>query len=261
MSRLTLATDYQLHYQLIDGDPAKPCLVFLHEGLGCIDMWKGFPQQLCRLTGCRALVFDRLGYGQSSTLLNVRSIHYMHEYALQELPKILAALLPDCDYILVGHSDGASISLIHASEQPSLLKGLISIAAHVFVEPETISGIKAADAAYDAGKLHALQKYHGDKTATKFKAWSQTWLKAGFLSWNIEYLLPSIEVPLLVIQGVDDQYGSQRQVCSFVVQTAGRSFALMLEDCGHSPHLEAQERVLAEIDNFISTITPTQTSA
>jgi len=258
LSRLTLATDYQLHYQFIEGDTAKPWLVFLHEGLGCIDMWKGFPQQLCSLTGCPGLVFDRLGYGQSSALLKARSIHYMHEYALQELPQLLAALLQDCNYILVGHSDGASISLIYAAEQPPLLKALISVAAHVFVEPETISGIKAADAAYDAGKLKALQKYHGDKTATIFKAWSQTWLRAGFLSWNIEYLLPSIKVPLLAIQGVNDQYGSQRQVSSIVEQATGNSFAVMIEDCGHSPHLEAQEKVLAEMDNFIATITHPQ---
>jgi len=260
LSRVTLAQDYQLHYQLIEGDSNKPYLVFLHEGLGCIEMWKSFPQQLCLLTGCPGLVFDRLGYGQSSALKNVRSIHYMHQYALQELPQILATLLVDCNYILVGHSDGASIGLIYAAEQPPLLKGLISVAAHVFVEPETINGIKLADVAYDAGKLSALEKYHGDKTAAIFKAWSQTWLKPEFMSWNIEYLLPSIKVPLLAIQGIDDQYGSGRQVSSIVEQAAGRSFALMIEDCGHSPHLEAPERVLTEMDDFINTICCSTTS-
>ncbi|MCJ8298484.1 MAG: alpha/beta hydrolase [Pseudomonadales bacterium] len=258
MSILKLADDYQLHYQLIEGDPDKPYLVFLHEGLGCTAMWKNFPQRLCSLTACPGLVYDRLGYGQSSTLRKERTVHYMHEYALQELPQILAVLLAQRSYILVGHSDGASISLIAAAEQPPLLKGLISEAAHVFVEPETIAGIKAADAAYDAGKLRALEKFHGDKTAAIFKAWSQTWLKPAFASWNIEYLLPSIQVPLLAIQGVDDQYGSQLQVASIVEKTLGPSFALMIEDCGHSPHAEAQERVLAEMVDFISTITLAQ---
>lgn len=215
-------------------------------------MWKGFPELLCKTTGCPGLVYDRLGYGKSSPLMHTRTIHYMHDYALSELPALLDHVIPDSPFILVGHSDGGSIGLIYGAQRFPLLKGLITEAAHVFVEPETITGIKQADLAWENGKLTGLAKYHGDKTEVIFKAWSTTWLTSWFQWWNIEYLLPSIDVPLLVIQGGDDQYGSAEQVNQIIAKSSGYAHAEIIDNCGHSPHQEAPDTVLDLMSSFVN---------
>lgn len=250
MPLLNLNADDDLYYELIEGDPARPWLVFLHEGLGSCAMWKDFPAQLCQLTGCRGLLYDRQGYGRSSPLRAQRQIHYLHDYALRELPQVLACLLPGQDYVLIGHSDGGSIALIHASQQPPRLRAIITEAAHVFVEAITLDGIRAADAAFDAGKLRALRKYHGEKTEAIFKAWSETWLSYGFQFWHIGYLLPSIECAALIVQGSEDQYGSAAQVDTIVAQ-ALNAIPAMIEQCGHAPHLEQPQALLALMDGFL----------
>ncbi|KKO60919.1 2-succinyl-6-hydroxy-2,4-cyclohexadiene-1-carboxylate synthase [Janthinobacterium sp. KBS0711] len=250
MPILNLSAETDIYYELIEGDPAKPCLVFLHEGLGCCAMWKDFPAQLCQATGCRGLLYDRHGYGQSSPLTARRQLHYLHDYALCELPQVLAALLPGQDHFLVGHSDGGSIALIYAAQQPPRLRGIITEAAHVFVEGITLDGIRVADAAFGAGKLRALAKYHGDKTESIFKAWSDTWLSYGFQFWNIEYLLPSVECPALVVQGSEDQYGSAAQVDTIVAQ-ALNAMPAMVEQCGHTPHQEQPQALLALMEGFL----------
>ena len=255
MAILNLGPAQHLYYERIDGDPAKPCLVFLHEGLGSTAMWKDFPQRLCQATGCPGLVYDRLGYGRSSPLSAPRSVHYLHHYALTELPQVLAALLPGQPYFLVGHSDGGSIALLHAAEQPAGLRGIVTEAAHVFVEDVTLAGIEAANVAFAAGKLHGLAKYHGDKTGGIFKAWADTWLSSGFKHWNIEYLLPSIACPALVLQGIDDQYGTPAQVQS-IVSKASQAQAAMVAQCGHAPHHEQKEVVLQRMHTFLASQMP-----
>lgn len=240
----------QIHYEVIEGDPDQPYLVFLHEGLGCIAMWKTFPAMLCKATGCPGLVYDRLGYGKSSALETKRQIHYLHDQALCELPEVLAKLIPGRDYFLIGHSDGGSIALIYAAQQPPHLRGIVTEAAHVFVEPETLEGIRVADAAFDAGKLRALSKYHGDKTEHMFKAWSGTWQTHGFKFWNIEYLLPSIVCPALVVQGVQDQYGTEAQVDA-IVSAALNAEKAMVDHCGHAPHQELPDVVLHLMGQFL----------
>ncbi len=254
LPKLTIDDNYRLHYNLIQGDMGSPYLVFLHDGLGCEAMWEGFPERLCETTGCPGLIYDRLGYGLSSPLNRARTVHYMHEYALKELPMLLDTIIPGTAFILIGHSDGGSISLIYGAARPSLLKGIITEAAHVFVEPETIARIRSADEAWDKGSLRGLSKYHGDKTETIFKAWSATWLSRWFKHWNLEYLLPSIDVPLLVIQGANDQYASVEQVNSIVSQSSGYAQPELIDNCGHAPHLEAQPAVLELMSNFIAQI-------
>lgn len=254
MPNLQIDEKHRLHYQLIQGDTALPYLVYLHEGLGCAAMWRDFPEVLCRTTGCPGLVYDRLGYGKSSPLNHTRTVHYMHNYALQELPKLLERVIPDTPFILIGHSDGGSISLIFGAEQPSFLKGIITEAAHVFVDHETIAGIRIANEAWTQGKQRGLAKYHGDKTETIFKAWSETWLTKWFKHWNIEYLLPSIEVPMLVIQGANDQYGSTDQVKSIASKTSGYVHSEIIENCAHVPHLEARPVVLGLMSDFIAQV-------
>lgn len=241
----------QIHYELIDGDSGKPLLVFLHEGLGCGAMWKGFPQLLCEATGCAGLVYDRQGYGLSSPFAAPRSIHYLHLYALQELPAVLQRVAPGREHIVVGHSDGGSIALIYAAAQPVGLCGVVSAAAHVFVEDMTLDGIHAALESHGTGKLRALSRYHGDKASQVFFAWADTWLAPSFRHWNIEYLLPAIACPLLAMQGSDDQYGSGEQLDAIVRGTPGAR-QLLLPGCGHSPHLEQPEATVQAMAAFIS---------
>ena len=251
MKYIKLNRSQQIHYRLIEGNENNPYLIFLHEGLGCIAMWKDFPDQLCRKTDSPGLIYDRLGYGKSSPLSRTRTIHYMHDYALNELPKILEETIPGKPFILVGHSDGGSISLIFGAEKPALLKAIITEAAHVFVEPETLKGIAVANEAYEKGKFDSLAKYHGKKTHSIFKAWSDTWLSRWFKHWNIEYLLPAIECPLLVIQGCQDQYGTKRQVESIVAKSSSNATSVFMKDCGHSPHQERPGKVLPIMSDFI----------
>jgi pimeloyl-ACP methyl ester carboxylesterase len=240
-----------LYFEQIAGRPDLPVLVFLHEGLGSVAMWRDFPAQLCAATGCEGLVHDRRGYGQSSALGAARSIHYLHEYALNELPVVLAALLPDRDYWVVGHSDGGSIALIHAAARPARLRGVITEAAHVFVESVTLNGIRAAREAWDAGKLNGLQRYHGDKTAAIFAAWADTWLEPSFADWNIEYLLAAISCPVLALQGSGDQYGSAAQLAA-IAGKAPRGQLLLLPACGHTPHAEAAGATLDAMLRFMA---------
>jgi pimeloyl-ACP methyl ester carboxylesterase len=188
MPLLNINQPSHLYYELLDGDPDRPYLIFLHEGLGCTGMWKDFPGRLCRETSCPGIVYDRLGYGKSSPLPRPFTIHFMHHNAFIELPKVIAQLIPDKDFFLIGHSDGGSISLIFASEKPARLKGIITEGAHVFVEKETTNGIRVAVEDFNAGKLGGLKKYHAEKTDAIFKAWSDIWLSAGFWHWNIEYV-------------------------------------------------------------------------
>lgn len=254
MSTLKVDDQYHLHYELHEGRPDHPWLIFLHEGLGSVAQWHDFPEQLCRRTNCPGLVYDRIGHGRSVPLRQERTIHYMHQAALWELPQVLSALIPDQPYILIGHSDGGSISLIFGAEQPANLQGIITAAAHIFVETVTLAGIRAAADAFSRGNLAELHQYHGDKTTDLFTAWSSTWLRPWFSSWNIEYLLPAIQVPLLVVQGSDDRYGTPAQVEAIVARTAGRATPIMMEDCGHAPHLEFPELALDLMGCFVNRI-------
>lgn len=241
----------QLHYVLIEGDLRKPLLVFLHEGLGSIAMWKGFPERLCAATGCAGLVYDRQGYGLSSAQPGSRSIHYLHQYGMAELPSVMQGIASGREHIVVGHSDGGSIALIYAAARPAGLRGVITAAAHVFVEDLTLEGIHVALDAHGAGKLRALARYHGDKAATVFSSWADTWLAPWFRQWNIEYLLPAIDCPLLAIQGSEDQYGSQAQLDTIERGTPGAR-QLVLPECGHSPHIEQPEATVQAMAAFIT---------
>ena len=247
---LDLSDTPRLYYELIDGDPARPYLVFLHEGLGSVGMWKDFPALLCQASACPGLVYDRQGYGKSAPLAQQHQIHYLHDYALRELPQVLARLIPGRAYVLIGHSDGGSIALIHAAQRPALLRGIVTEAAHVFVEPQTLDGVRAADASFQAGKLRALARYHAEQAEAVFNAWSQTWLAPPFRFWNIEYLLPSIACPALIIQGSADQYGSVAQVDA-IVGKAARARKAMLAACGHAPHQDMPRETLALMAAFV----------
>jgi pimeloyl-ACP methyl ester carboxylesterase len=226
-------------------------IVFLHEALGSVGQWKDFPQLLCNRTGLSGLVYDRLGYGKSSPDMIQRDSSYLENFAFEEFPFIQEALLKYKKIHLVGHSDGGSIALLIASKYPEYIVSVTTMAAHIFVEDVTLEGIIPAITAFEQGKLDGLKKYHGEKTETLFYNWARTWLSDEYLSWNIESYLPNVLAPSLIIQGEDDQYGTEAQVDGIVNQVRGKSIKNMLNDCGHSPHLESKHEVISLIENFI----------
>lgn len=230
----------------------KPVLVFLHEGLGCIAMWKEFPEALCRATGCPGFVFSRLGYGNSDTAPLPWKINFMHTQALKVLPRVLRAAGIN-EHIIIGHSDGGSIGIMYGgSPLTGGLKGLITEAAHVFCEPLTIASIEAAREAYLHKDLkQGLAKYHGANTDTAFWGWNNVWLHPNFIHWNIEKYLGRIQVPVLALQGRDDQYGTVEQLTA-IENGIPDCTARLIDNCRHSPHLEQPETVLSLMSQFIS---------
>jgi pimeloyl-ACP methyl ester carboxylesterase len=229
-------------------------LVFLHEGLGGIAQWRDFPANLSTTTGLPALVYERWGYGYSDTLDIPRTIHYLHDEALMSLPEVLQQMDIN-DAILIGHSDGGSIALIFAAHYGNYTRGVITEAAHVFVEDVTITGIRKAVELYETTALrNRLYQYHKDNTDPMFRAWADTWLSKEFRNWSIEEYLPHITCPLLVLQGAQDEYGTQAQVDSVVSQVAGPVKGLMIPRCGHVPHHQAHERVLEVMTQFITSL-------
>ena len=233
-----------------------PCdamtLIFLHEGLGCVEMWHEFPAKLAEATGCGAMVFSRLGYGRSDPCDLPRPIEFMHHEGLQTLPKVLeAAQIEKC--ILIGHSDGGSIALIYAGGTPAKpLAGLVTLAAHVFCEDLSVQSIQAARERYlDADLKQKLAKYHGPNTDCAFWGWNDVWLHPEFIHWNIEEYLPKIQVPLLAIQGMDDPYGTTKQIDAIENQAGGHTNTKVLSNCGHAPHADREKTALNAINHFI----------
>ncbi len=242
-----------LEYQALGPVPGKaPTLVFLHEGLGCVAMWKDFPERVARMTGCGVLAYSRAGYGKSGACSLPRPLSFMHTEALTVLPRVLdAAGIGEA--VLVGHSDGASIALIHAGGAgDERVKGLILAAPHVFVEDLTLESIRAAAEAYENGGLRdRLARYHGENLECAFRGWSGAWLDPRFSSWNIETFLPGIAIPTLLIQGEDDCYGTPLQLEAIARQVPGGVERLILPDCGHSPHRDQPEATLRAIADFV----------
>jgi pimeloyl-ACP methyl ester carboxylesterase len=213
-----------------------PVLVFLHEGLGSIDLWRGFPQAIASRTGFGALVYSRYGNGFSEPLRERRAVSYMHDEARVALPELLERLRIDRPF-LIGHSDGASIAWIYAATYPQAVRGLVLEAPHVFVEELSVRNIGAIGAAYDTGGLRErMRKHHADADAT-FRGWNDIWLDPGFRSWSLSELLPAVEAPALVIQGANDEYGTLEQLRTLAARMpASRLDELVLSGCGPSPH-------------------------
>jgi pimeloyl-ACP methyl ester carboxylesterase len=232
-----------------------PTLVFLHEGLGSIRQWRNFPEQVARATGCRALVYDRFGYGNSDVLREARvGVDFMHDGALNELPELLENLGID-NPVLIGHSDGASIALIHAGTFP--VRGVAVMAPHVFIEDVCVDSIEKANAAFETSELsRRLGKYHRDARKT-FHLWADAWLDPEFRNWNIEEYLPRIKCPVLAIQGDDDEYGTMAQLDAIAAQLGGPCELLKLPACGHSPHRDQPEKVLKAVSDFVQRVLKT----
>jgi pimeloyl-ACP methyl ester carboxylesterase len=236
-----------------------PTIVMLHEGLGCVALWRDFPQKLAAATGCGVFAYSRAGYGGSDPVDLPRPLDYMSREARFSLPAVLNAIGLERG-ILLGHSDGASIAAIHAGEQADeRIKGLVLMAPHLFTEETGLASIAEARRAYDTGDLRAkLAKYHAHVDCA-FRGWNDAWLDPGFKAWNIEDAVTRWRVPALVIQGADDQYGTLKQVRAIEARSSAPVQTLILEACRHSPQFDQPEAVLAAIVRFCSEII--QTSA
>jgi pimeloyl-ACP methyl ester carboxylesterase len=236
-------------------DPAAPLMVFLHEGLGSLSMWKDFPHQMASALGWRGLVYSRPAYGRSTPKLPEARWRpdFMHRQAQEVLPQVLAALgHADERHWLFGHSDGGSISLLHAADFPERVAGLVVCAPHLFVEALTVASIEDARSAYETTDLRdKLGRYHDDPDSA-FRGWNDIWLDPDFLAWNIEAEVARVRCPVLAVQGQDDQYGTMAQIDRIAQGLpAGQVELLKLDGCGHSPHRDQPKALIDRVVDFV----------
>jgi pimeloyl-ACP methyl ester carboxylesterase len=224
----------------------------LHEGLGCVSMWRDFPSRLSSATRRRVLVLSRYGYGRSEPLEQPRTPAYLHDEALVSLPELLDRLELHAP-LLFGHSDGASIALIHAASSGRRIAGIVALAPHVKVEDISVESIRAARDKFLYGNLRARLSRHHEHVDSMFWGWNDIWLADAFRDWNIEALLPRVECPVLAIQGEQDEYGTMEQVES-IARSAPHVELLRLGDCRHSPHRDQPQRTLEATRRFIASL-------
>lgn len=242
----------RLEYRMLGPRPdVAPTIVMLHEGLGSVGLWNDFPDTLQKATGAGVFVYSRAGYGRSSSVPLPRPLTYMHDEARDVLP----ALLERIGFrrgLLLGHSDGASIAAIYAgSHADHRLGGLVLIAPHFFTEDMGIAAIAAARAAYETGDLRPrLARWHDD-VDNAFLGWNGAWLDPDFRNWDITEHLGYIRVPILIVQGEDDQYGTAAQIAAAEETCFCPVEVALLPGAKHSPHREAPEATLRAVADFI----------
>jgi pimeloyl-ACP methyl ester carboxylesterase len=240
------------HQWIAPARAGAPLLVFLHEGLGSLAMWKDFPKQLCTAAGTRGLVYSRPGYGRSTPRERDKAwgIDFMHRQAHEVLPAMLEALGVREPVWLFGHSDGGSIALLHAARFSGRVAGAIVLAPHIMVEDLSVASIAKAKTAYETTDLRQrLSKYHEDPDSA-FWGWNDIWLQPPFKLWSIEDEIASIACPLLAVQGLDDEYGTLQQIRG-IRERVPHTELLELPDCGHSPHKDQAARVIDAAASFI----------
>lgn len=235
-----------------DGD--APTIIMLHEALGTIRMWRDFPQRLANATGLSCLVYERRGHGKSDPQTVVpRPVDFHNE----ETDRFLHGLITSLNLknpILFGHSDGATIALKYAARFPAVPRAVISLAAHVFVEDVTIDGIEMAAQTYaNTDWKSRLERHHFDQTDTVFRAWVDTWRQPAFRTWQMIDELPAITCPALILQGDDDQFGSNDQVTTIANHVSGPVTSHIIPNCGHIPHLETPDAVIESVRHFLDT--------
>jgi pimeloyl-ACP methyl ester carboxylesterase len=238
----------RVEYVDVPGDPALAPLLFLHEGLGSVRLWRGWPERVAAGTGRRAVAYSRLGHGFSDPPAAPRTAGFMHAEAADVVPALRRALRLT-DPVLVGHSDGGSIALVHAATHP--VTGLVVLAPHVIAEEAGLVGVAAARDAFTGGELAARMARHHRDPAVTFTNWNDVWLSEEFRSWDLRPLLPGITAPALAVQGTADPYGTTLHV-EAVRDGSNGPVELLVLGCGHAPHLEEPERVTAEVVRFLS---------
>jgi pimeloyl-ACP methyl ester carboxylesterase len=244
----------RIEHEWLDRDrPDAPLLIFLHEGLGSHSMWRGFPQQLCSASGCRGLVYSRPGYGRSTPRPHDErwGADFMHRQAYEVLPALRQALNIEQPTWLVGHSDGASIALLHAARYPESVAGLVLMAPHLFVEDVSVKSIERTRELFETTDLAQRLARHHDDVDSAFWGWNEIWLAPAFRGWNIESEVARIRCPLLAIQGIDDEYGTMEQIRRIRTHLPSAQL-LELPDCGHSPHRDQPDQVIAASARFFS---------
>jgi pimeloyl-ACP methyl ester carboxylesterase len=240
-------------------EASAPLIVFLHEGLGSVAMWKDYPQALCDAGGYRGLVYSRPGYGRSTPRARDErwDVDFMHRQAQELLPALfdrLGVAEAEATPWLLGHSDGASIALIHAASFPTRVAGVIAVAPHIVVEDVSLRSIAQARDAYRlTGIKGKLARYHDDVDSAFF-GWNDIWLDPAFRAWNIEREMHGIRCRVLAIQGEDDEYGTMAQVDRLAYLVA-QARLVKLAQCGHSPHRDQPERVVEAVVSFVETVT------
>jgi len=241
-----------LHLRRLGATSSATPLVFLHEGLGSVDLWRDFADAVVVASGHPGFAYSRYGNGWSTPLSGPRKPDYMHVEALEVLPRVLAALDAPPP-ILIGHSDGASIALLYAGFGYPV-RGLVLIAPHVFVEPKGIEAIAAINGRFPSSDLPTkMAKYHAEPEAT-FRGWADIWLNPAFRTWNIEDNISGLRCPVLVIQGDADEYGTIRQLDAIDAAIAAPAQRSIIPGAGHSPHLSDTEAVTKTVADFIERI-------
>jgi len=243
----------QIEYQWINPERHdRPLLVFLHEGLGSVAMWKDFPQQFCDGVNVRGLVYSRPGYGRSTPRASDErwGADFMHAQAHEVLPALFEALNVTEKPWLLGHSDGGSIALLYASRFPDATAGLVVVAPHLMVEEYGLASIRIAREAYATTDLkEKLARYHDDVDSA-FKGWNDIWLDPSFRTWTIEAELPSITCPILAVQGQNDEYGTLEQIYG-IARRLPQTQLLELAGCKHSPHRDQPATLIRAVKEFI----------
>ena len=252
-SMVALGDGVELEVRRIQhADPQGPVLVFLHESLGSIDLWRRFPEQLAGATGCDALIYNRQGYGRSTDEILPRPYDYQEKEGAVWLPRLLDKL--DIEkVVLIGHSDGASIALIAAGAMGSRVQTLITMAGHTYADHMTVAGIKEMMVRYrETDFRERLARYHGHRTDDLFNAWHGVWLDEGFhAAMDFSSWLAAIECPAMIIQGQNDEYGVPAQVTDIAAAIGDCAREVFLEDTGHSPHLEKPDQLLELLCDFL----------
>ena len=237
-------------------DRAAPLMVFLHEGLGSVSMWRDFPARLCDAVGARGLVYSRPGYGRSGTLNPEPdwTPDFMHVQAHEVLPALFKALeinTADDRPWLLGHSDGGSIALLYAARHPDQTAGAVVLAPHILVEALSVASIAQARIAYENTDLRQRLARHHDDVDRAFRRWNHIWLAPAFRTWSIEAEIGRIRCPLLAVQGEDDEYGTLAQIHGIAARVPGTRL-LALPGCGHSPHRDQPDAVVAAVTHLLS---------
>ncbi len=233
------------------GPDEAPTLVLLHEGLGCVALWRDIPERLAQATGWGVFAYSRFGYGASDPAPLPRPMTYMHDEAQIVLPEILQAG-GIRQAVLVGHSDGGSIAAIYAGGNGTSLLGLVTIAAHFFVEDLNIASIRRIGTDYETTDLRQRLTRHHRDADNAFRGWNDAWLDPRFRAFDLTALLPAIAVPILALQGADDPYGTDEQLRVFAAKVQAPMTARLIQGARHAPHLEAKEETLGLIADFIT---------
>ncbi|MDR7285923.1 pimeloyl-ACP methyl ester carboxylesterase [Pseudomonas corrugata] len=236
-----------------EGSQLKPPIILFHDSLGCVELWRDFPERLCQATGHEVIAYDRLGFGQSDPHPESLPMHFIRDEAERFFAFIKSALQID-RFVAMGQSVGGAMAACCASLYPQSCVALITVSAQAFVEEQTLRGIKEAKVQFeDPGQMVRLEKYHGDKAQWVLSAWTDTWLSASFSGWTIEDTIDVIHCPLLAFHGEQDEYGSALHPMRIAGLTKALGKYLILEDCHHVPHREAPDLVLDAVGRLLET--------